>query len=68
VNCESALYIISGHGTFMVGEKLDQAIPFGPGDFIFVPPGAAHKPMATAGEDVEMIVARNTPIEIVEEL
>ena len=66
VNCESALYIISGHGTFMVGEQLREAIPFGPGDFIFVPPGAAHQPMADTAGDVEMIVARNTPVEIVE--
>jgi uncharacterized RmlC-like cupin family protein len=68
LNCESALYIISGTGTFMVGDKVDQAIPFGPGDFIFVPPGSPHKPMASAGADVEMIVARNTPVEIVEEM
>jgi uncharacterized RmlC-like cupin family protein len=67
LNCESALYIIQGHGTFMVGEKLDQAIEFGPGDYIFVPPGAPHKPVNNGSEIVEMVVARNTPVEIVEE-
>ena len=67
INCESALYIISGHGKFMVGEKLDQAIAFGPGDYIFVPPGAPHKPVNDGADVVEMVVARNTPVEIVEE-
>jgi uncharacterized RmlC-like cupin family protein len=66
VNCESALYIIKGHGTFMVGEKLDRPIPFGPGDYLFVPPGAPHQPINDGDETIEMIVARNTPVEIVE--
>ena len=67
LNCESALYIIQGHGKFMVGEKLDQAIEFGPGDYLFVPPGAPHQPVNDGTEAIEMVVARNTPVEIVEE-
>ena len=67
LNCESALYIIKGRGKFMVGEKLDKPIAFGPGDYLFVPPGAPHQPVNDGDETIEMIVARNTPVEIVEE-
>ena len=67
LNCESALYIIKGHGKFMVGEKLDHAIAFGPGDYLFVPPGAPHQPVNDGDETIEMVVARNAPVEIVEE-
>jgi uncharacterized RmlC-like cupin family protein len=67
LNCESALYIIKGHGKFMVGEKLDQTIEFGPGDYLFVPPGAPHQPVNDGKETIEMVVARNAPVEIVEE-
>ena len=67
LNCESALYIIKGYGKFMVGEKLDRAIAFGPGDYLFVPPGAPHKPVNDGAETIEMVVARNAPVEIVEE-
>ncbi|MDA1097225.1 MAG: hypothetical protein O3B84_08245, partial [Chloroflexi bacterium] len=34
LNCESALYVIRGHGKFMVGEDLDQEIEFGHGDYL----------------------------------
>ena len=37
------------------------------GDFIFVPEGALHQPINTGDKVLELIVARNTPIEIVEE-
>ena len=66
LNCESALYIIKGHGKFMVGERLDEAITFGPGDYLYVPPGAPHQPVNDGDEPIEMIVARNMPVEIVE--
>ena len=67
-NCESALYILNGNGYFLVGDKLDDILPFGPGDFLFVPPDAPHQPVNdSADEPVEMIVARNAPVEIVED-
>ena len=67
-NCESALYIIKGDGYFLVGEKLDEILPFTTGDFIFVPPGAPHQPVnGSDTESVEMIVARNAPVELVDE-
>jgi uncharacterized RmlC-like cupin family protein len=67
LNCESAIYIIKGHGIFLSGSKLDQQLLFGPGDCIYVPSGAPHQPINSDNmTQVEMIVARNAPTEIVE--
>ena len=68
VNCESAIFITRGHGKMLVGDNLEEALDIGPGDFIFVPPGAVHQPVNDSKtEPLEMIVARNSPVEIVEE-
>ena len=67
-NCESAIYVTRGHGKMLTGEMLEKALDIGPGDFIYVPPGAVHQPVnSSATEPLEMIVARNSPVEIVEE-
>ena len=67
LNCESAIYVVNGHGKFVVGENLDQIIEFAPGDYLFVPPGAPHQPVNDGDEPIELLVARNTPVEIVRE-
>ena len=68
VNCESAIYVLSGHGRFITGDHLDQPLPIKAGDFIYVPPQAVHQPVNdSATEPLQLIVARNTPVEIVEE-
>ena len=67
LNCESALYILSGRGRFMVGADLSESLDFGPGDYLYVPPGAPHQPINDGDAPVEIIVARNTPVEIVED-
>src|SRR5207245_8237298 len=41
-NCESALYVASGKGRFLVGPRVDRAIPIEPGDCIHMPPNAPH--------------------------
>ena len=66
-NCESAIYILRGHGRFLVGEDLGTALEFGPGDFLYVPPEALHQPVNDGTDAVEMVVARNTPVELVRE-
>ena len=66
-NCESAIYVMKGHGRFLVGEKLEEALPIGPGDFIYIPPEAVHAPVNDSQEAMELIVARNAPTEIVVE-
>ncbi len=68
VNCESAIYVVRGQGRFIVGDKLENPLPIGPGDFIYVPPNAVHQPVNDSQtEPLELIVARNTPVEIVVE-
>ena len=68
VNCESAIYVVRGRGRFLTGQDLEQSLPIGPGDFIYVPPDAVHQPVNDSPtEPMELIVARNTPVEIVVE-
>jgi uncharacterized RmlC-like cupin family protein len=68
VNCESAIYVAKGHGRFLTGQDLKTSLPIGPGDFIYVPPDAVHQPVNDSPtEPLELIVARNTPVEIVVE-
>ena len=66
-NCESAIYVLSGSGIFLHGEKMDIEEEINEGDFIFVPDGALHQPINTGEKDLKLIVARNTPVEIVKE-
>ena len=67
-NCESALYVTRGRGKMLVGNSLEKTLEIGPGDFIYIPPDAVHQPVNTSStEPLEMIVARNSPVEIVEE-
>ncbi|MBM3943825.1 MAG: cupin domain-containing protein [SAR202 cluster bacterium] len=68
VNCESAIYVAKGRGRFLTGPNLENSLAIGPGDFIYVPPDAVHQPVNdSATEPMELIVARNAPVEIVVE-
>ena len=68
VNCESAIYVVGGRGRFLTGKDLETSQPIGPGDFIYVPPQAVHQPVNdSVTEPLELVVARNTPTEIVVE-
>ena len=66
-NCESAIYVVKGHGHLLVGEWLEETLPIGPGDFIYIPPEAVHAPINDGDEAMELIVARNAPVEVVVE-
>ena len=66
-NCESAIYVLSGKGLFLHGTNLEIEDEISEGDFIFVPDGALHQPVNTGDGELKLIVARNTPVEIVEE-
>ena len=69
VNCESAIYVLSGNGIFIAGEKLDKHNKINEGDFIYVPPNAPHKPVNTNNDaPLILIVSRNQPTEIVKEI
>ena len=68
-NCESAIYVASGTGLFLSGSKLDQEDKISTGDFIYVPPNSTHQPVNTSTtENLVLVVARNTPVELVVEL
>ncbi|NQW17228.1 MAG: cupin domain-containing protein [Chloroflexi bacterium] len=65
-NCESAIYVERGNGLFLTGADLEVSNPISAGDFIYVPAGAPHQPVNTTDdEDLVLIVARNTAVEIV---
>ena len=68
VNCESAIYVSKGSGRFLTGPQLETTLNIEEGDFIYVPQGSVHQPIKDSLSDpLELIVARNTPVEIVEE-
>ena len=68
VNCESAIYVSKGKGRFLTGPKLTTSLDIEAGDFIYVPQGSIHQPINDSStETLELIVSRNTPVEIVEE-
>ncbi len=68
VNCESAIYVVKGTGRFLTGKRLENSLAIGPGDFIYVPPDSVHQPVNDSlTEPMELIVARNAPVEIVVE-
>ena len=68
VNCESAIYVLKGKGRFLTGKRLEDSLPISTGDFIYVPPNSVHQPVNDSPtEPMELIVARNAPVEIVVE-
>jgi uncharacterized RmlC-like cupin family protein len=66
-NCESAIYVVSGQGRFLVGEGLEETLHIAPGDMLFVPPGIVHAPVNDGADSMQLVVARNAPVEIVQE-
>ena len=57
---ESSIYVISGRARFRFGERLEQEVDAGPGDFVYVPPQAIHQEInIDDAAPVEMIVARD---------
>ena len=68
LNCESAIYVLSGRGRLLTGDRLQKSLPVKPGDFIYIPPDAVHQPVNDSpSEAMELIVARNAPVERVAE-
>ena len=65
-DCESAIYIIRGRARFRFGDRLEETIEAGPGDFIYVPPKVVHQEMnASDSEELDAIVARDSQENIV---
>jgi uncharacterized RmlC-like cupin family protein len=66
-NCESSIYVVSGEGRMLAGDRLESSLPLRPGTFLFVPPGAPHAPVNDGGEDLVLVVSRNAAEEEVED-
>jgi uncharacterized RmlC-like cupin family protein len=61
---ESAAYIISGEFVFWCGERLQERLVAGPGDFLYIPSGVPHLPEnASKIEAAVAILARTDPNE-----
>ena len=59
---------MSGKGRFLTGQHLENTLEIAKGDFIYVPPDSVHQPVNDSlSEPMELIVARNAPVEIVVE-
>lgn len=68
VNCESTIYVSKGKGRFLTGPTLGTTLEIETGHFLYVPQNSVHQPINDSlTEPLELIVARNTPVEIVEE-
>ena len=65
-DCESAIYIISGRARFRFGDRLEETIEAGQGDFIYVPPQVVHQEVNVSdSEELEAIVTRDSQENIV---
>jgi uncharacterized RmlC-like cupin family protein len=63
-DCESACYMLSGGMRIRWGEKLENVVELQQGDMLWVPPHETHVlENVSDTEDVEYVVARNSPTE-----
>jgi uncharacterized RmlC-like cupin family protein len=58
---ESVIYMIRGRARFPFGDRLQDVVEAGPGDFIYVPPHLIHQEInASDSESIEMVVTRDS--------
>jgi uncharacterized RmlC-like cupin family protein len=63
-DCESAVYMLSGHLNVRWGEGLEHALSLDPGDLVYVPPRETHLlENPSESEAAEYVVARDAPQE-----
>ncbi len=63
-DCESAVYMLSGHLNVRWGEGLEHAFSLEPGDMVYVPPRETHLLENPSEVEVaEYVVARDAPEE-----
>ena len=63
-NCESAVYMLSGHLLVRWGDNLEQSVELDPGDLVYVPPRETHVlENLSDSEPAEYVVARDSPTE-----
>ena len=65
-NCETAVYVLRGHGYAYYGEEMGGYVEAGAGDFVYIPANLAHVVgCPEGGEPLEYVVVRNAPEEVV---
>lgn len=58
-DCETAIYVLSGHVRFRFGPRLEESVEAQAGDFVYVPPNQIHtEENLSDTEPVELIVSR----------
>jgi len=63
-NCESAVYMLSGHLLVRWGDNLERSVELDPGDLVYVPPRETHILENLSDSDAaEYVVARDAPHE-----
>ncbi len=63
-NHETAIYVLSGEAEMWYGEKLQEHLVVGPGDFLYIPAGVPHLPANRSGtEPCVAVVSRTDPNE-----
>jgi len=64
--CESVVCMTAGRIRFRYGDRLEESVDAGPGDFIYVPPGLVHQEInLNEREPVESIVVRDSQENVV---
>ncbi len=65
-NCETAVYVLSGHGRAYFGPSLGEVLDASPGDLVYIPPDEVHLvENLSESEWLEYVAARHAPEEIV---
>jgi uncharacterized RmlC-like cupin family protein len=63
-NCESAVYMLSGHLIVRWGDRLENEVTLEPGDMVYVPPRETHVLENPSDSDpAEYVVGRDSPTE-----
>lgn len=61
---ETVIYVLSGSARMEYGERLEQHVDAGAGDFVYVPAGMPHRPYNLSdSEPARFVVARTDPNE-----
>ena len=61
---ETAIYVLSGEAAMWFGERLEEHVSTGPGDYLYIPADVPHLPYNASGtEPCLAVIARTDPNE-----
>jgi len=65
-NCESVIFITSGRIRLRYGDRLQNSVEAGPGDYVYVPPRVIHQEVnLSSSEPVDSVVIRDSTVNVV---